>query len=170
MELGCGNSKTEGAIGADINPASKADLVCQLNRSPWPFRDDVCRELRCYHVIEHLDDTFAVMAEIHRICRPNARVKIRCPHFSCLYSYRNPTHVHHFALDSFDYWLVDSPHVNYPVAERFRLIRKGFEFGRAIISQPARKFAEHFPHQYEKHFAFIFPCQHIYVELEAAKN
>ena len=170
LELGCGHRKTPGARGVDWNVASDADVVCNLNRLPWCFRDDACDELLCNHIIEHLDDTFGVMAEIHRICRPGALVRIRCPHFTCLYSYRNPTHAHHFSLDTFDYFLIDSPHVEYPVKKRFRLRSKRLEFGRALISWPARWFAHRFPHQYEKHLCFLFPCQHIVVELEVVKG
>lgn len=170
LEFGCGHRKRPGAIGVDWNPDSDANVVCNLNRLPWCFKDNVCDELICNHIIEHLSDTFAVMAEIHRICRPGAIVRIRCPHFTCLYSYRNPTHLHHFSLDSFDYFLTDSKHVEYPVRTRFRLIKKQFEFSRALVSWPAKIFAKHFPHQYEKHLCFISPCLHIYVELEVVKD
>lgn len=54
LDLGCGAHKQPGAIGADRNPASQADLLCDLDHMPYPFRDDRFDEIHLHHVIEHL--------------------------------------------------------------------------------------------------------------------
>ncbi|MBI2562871.1 MAG: methyltransferase domain-containing protein, partial [candidate division NC10 bacterium] len=82
LDLGCGRNKQPGAIGVDRDPASQADLLCDLNRVPYPFRADSFDEIHLYHVIEHLTDVVAVVAEIWRIARQGARVFIATPHFS----------------------------------------------------------------------------------------
>src|SRR5262249_53379754 len=45
-----------------------------------------------------------LLAEVHRICRPGARLEIIVPHFSNPYGYSDPTHVRFFGLYSFFYF------------------------------------------------------------------
>jgi len=92
LDLGCGRNKLAGAVGVDRNPASQADLLCDLDSIPFPFRADSFDEIRMSHVIEHLGDVVAVMAEICRIARHGARVFIATPHFSSVHSYTDPGH------------------------------------------------------------------------------
>ncbi|HUJ76103.1 MAG TPA: methyltransferase domain-containing protein, partial [bacterium] len=82
LDLGCGRNKLAGALGVDRNPASQADLLCDLNAVPYPFRADSFDEIHLHHVVEHLEDVVAVVMEIWRIARHGARVIIATPHFS----------------------------------------------------------------------------------------
>lgn len=45
-----------------------------------------------------------VMDELWRITKNGAKIIIRTPSFNNADSYRDPTHIHHFTLNSFDYW------------------------------------------------------------------
>ena len=56
-----------------------------------------------WSVLEHLDDTLAVLHEVHRVARPDALVIIGVPHFSSANSYTDPTHRHHFSGRFLDY-------------------------------------------------------------------
>ena len=39
LDVGCGIRKQPGAIGIDRNPASRADVLADLDHSPYPFAD-----------------------------------------------------------------------------------------------------------------------------------
>ena len=86
LDIGCGQSKTPGAVGIDILPAPGVDIVHDLNRLPWPLEPNRFDAIICSHVLEHLLDLVGVLNEIHRVSRNGARVKIITPHFSILRS------------------------------------------------------------------------------------
>ena len=54
LDVGCGINKKAGAIGVDRNLASRADVIADLDRFPYPFRDSSFDGLQAVHVIEHL--------------------------------------------------------------------------------------------------------------------
>src|SRR5215467_7788688 len=105
LNLGCGQdaSRPE-AVTIDRVPATKPDIVHDLDVYPWPFEDDWFDVVYCIDVIEHLQNVVRAMEEIHRISRNGARVHIATPHFSCANSYTDPTHLHHLGIFSFDYF------------------------------------------------------------------
>ncbi len=36
LDVGCGINKLAGSIGIDRNPASRADVICELDQFPYP--------------------------------------------------------------------------------------------------------------------------------------
>ncbi len=81
-DMGCGRNKRPGAIGMDRVKLPEVDLVHDLNRIPYPIKDNIFDEVYATHVIEHMDSVLAVMEEIYRICRPHARVTLITPHYT----------------------------------------------------------------------------------------
>ena len=109
LDLGCGRHKVPGALGVDQNPRSQADVLADLDAKRLPFRDGLFDEVHLNHVIEHLQDVVAVMAEIHRVCKPGAAVTVRTPHFSSIHSYTDPGHRQRLARGSMDQVRKDLP-------------------------------------------------------------
>jgi SAM-dependent methyltransferase len=95
LDVGCGRDKYPGAIGIDINPATAADVLCDLDLSRLPFADDSFDEVRAVHVVEHVDDMMAVMEELHRVTRAGGRIFVVTPHYSDVASWTDPTHKRH---------------------------------------------------------------------------
>lgn len=54
------------------------------------------------NVIEHLDDVFQTMAEIHRIGKPGGLVEIGVPHFRSACLYEDITHKRSFVWRTLD--------------------------------------------------------------------
>ena len=90
--LGCGETKRAGAIHVDANPLTEPDVLHDLNQFPYPFEDSSVESIEAFHVIEHLEDPFVVMKELHRILIPNGELHIKVPHCS-----RGFTHSQHKA-------------------------------------------------------------------------
>ena len=70
LDVGCGINKLPGAIGIDRNASTRADVLCDLDRLPYPFRDASFDKLHASHVIEHVSDVIKTMEEFHRLLRP----------------------------------------------------------------------------------------------------
>ena len=92
LDVGCGIHKQPGAIGIDRNPASRADVLADLDRFPYPFADSSFDRLTAIHVIEHVDDVIRTMEEFHRLVRAGGTVRIETPHYTDFSSFCDPTH------------------------------------------------------------------------------
>ena len=154
LDVGCGIHKQPGAIGIDRNPASRADVLCDLDRIPYPFRDNSFDRLLAIHAIEHVADVMATMEEFHRLVRPGGTVRIETPHYTDFSSFCDPTHRSHLNSFSFRYFGEDHGGFGYYTKVKFREIsvqvkllsfwkRLGFEF--LVNRFPRyRRFWEHY--------------------------
>jgi SAM-dependent methyltransferase len=122
LDVGCGINKYLGSIGIDRNPASRADILCDLDRLPYPFRDNTFDQIRAIHVIEHVSNVIGTMEEFHRLARPGGRVLIVTPHYTDFSSFCDPTHRWHLNSFSFRYFGKDHAGFGYYSAVRFREI------------------------------------------------
>jgi SAM-dependent methyltransferase len=172
LDIGCGKKKQEpGAIGLDRQPGSAADVLCELERFPWPVRDNAADRIYLSHVLEHRADVLRAMREVHRIARPGAEIVVTTPHYSSPDSYSDPTHVHHLGLHSFDYFTGDGFENFTYGAGGFRILERRLTFGgNLLLDNLGRALAALSPDFYEKHFAWIFPARNIVCRLEAVKE
>jgi SAM-dependent methyltransferase len=122
LDVGCGIRKHPGAVGIDRNPASAADVLCDLDRFPYPFADDTFDRLEATHVIEHVKDVIRTMEEFHRLVRPGGRVRVVTPHYTDFSSFCDPTHRWHLNSFSFRYFGEDHGGFDYYSPARLREI------------------------------------------------
>jgi SAM-dependent methyltransferase len=122
LDVGCGINKYAGAIGIDRNPASRADVLCELDRFPYPFRDSSFDRVRAIHVIEHVGDVLRTMEEFHRLLTPGGQALIVTPHYTDFSSFCDPTHRWHLNSYSFRYFGEDHGGFGYYSQRRFREI------------------------------------------------
>lgn len=122
LDVGCGRNKFPGSIGVDRNPAGKADVLCDLDRFPYPFRDRSFDQVRAIHVIEHVADVIRTMEEFHRLLKPGGRVVLSTPHYTDFSSFCDPTHRWHLNSFSFRYFGDDNAGFGYYSPVRFREI------------------------------------------------
>jgi SAM-dependent methyltransferase len=122
LDVGCGVNKYPGAIGIDRNFRTKADVIVELDRYPYPFRDSSFDQVRAIHVIEHVGDVIRTMEEFHRLARPGGRVILETPHYTDFSSFCDPTHRWHLNTYSFRYFGDDNGGYGYYSNARFREI------------------------------------------------
>ncbi len=120
LDVGCGINKLPGAIGIDRNPDSAADVLCDLDRFPYPFADSSFESLQAIHVIEHVSDVLRTMEEFHRLVRPGGRVRIVTPHYTDFSSFCDPTHRWHLNSFSLRYFGENHGGFGYYSRARFR--------------------------------------------------
>ncbi|MBN2370470.1 MAG: class I SAM-dependent methyltransferase [Vicinamibacteria bacterium] len=121
LDIGCGGSKTPGAIGMDIDPRSGADIIQDLDDIPYPFSTDTFDEVFGVHVMEHVRDPLSIMAELHRITRDGGIVRLVVPHWT------NPDWAtdltHRNCLNSYSFRSLTDSQAPYPFSAdvRYRL-------------------------------------------------
>jgi SAM-dependent methyltransferase len=154
LDVGCGINKLSGSIGIDRNPASRADVICELDQFPYPFRDSSFDALQAVHVIEHVGDVMKTMEEFHRLVRAGGEVRIITPHYTDFSSFCDPTHRWHLNSFSLRYFGEDNAGYGYYSNVRFEEISVyvkllalwrwlGFEF--LVNTFPRyRRFWEHY--------------------------
>lgn len=154
LDVGCGINKYPGSIGVDVNPHTRADVLCNLDHFPYPFRDGSFDALRATHVIEHVNDVVRTMEEFHRLVRAGGTVHITTPHYTDFSSFCDPTHRWHLNTYSFRYFGEDNAGYGYYSRAKFeerkvhvKLLNLwkwlGFEF--LVNRLPGfRKFWEHY--------------------------
>jgi SAM-dependent methyltransferase len=167
LDLGCGRHKAPGAVGLDRSPETAADVIADLDRFPYPFRDSSFDRIVCRDVLEHLADTLAVMGELHRIGRPGGRVEIRTPHFSSCLAYADPTHRHVFALQTLDHLTGAVATPGYHA--RFEIVSGRLAFWRLPRLLGLAGLANRWPVPYEKLFAFWVPAMNVEAVLRIVK-
>ena len=98
LNLGCGPDIRPGYVNSDL---LGGEAPCDLRKFPWPWPDGCADEILMWHVLEHLPDTYATMAEIKRILKPGGRFIGQVPFCFSQLAYRHPQHVRFFHVESF---------------------------------------------------------------------
>ena len=97
LNLGCGNKLLKGYINLDKFNYYKCDVTHDLEKFPYPFKNDSVNEILLSHVLEHIGqqpDTFInIIKELYRICTNNALIIINVPHPRHEDFLSDPTHV-----------------------------------------------------------------------------
>jgi SAM-dependent methyltransferase len=172
LQMGPGREESFG-IAVDNLRSVDPDVLVDLNRAPYPFRDDSFDAVYAFSVIEHLDNFFGVFGELHRILKPGGFVALLTPHFSNDGSYIDPSHKLHLSMRSFDYFIEGTDlfaTFGFYSQTRFRiresLLMLEQPWARLPFVQPAANRLSTF---YERHLCFVMRARGMYLELEAVK-
>jgi SAM-dependent methyltransferase len=120
LDVGCGVNKYPGSIGIDRNIRTRADVICDLDHFPYPFRDNSFDQLRAVHVIEHVSDVIRTIEEFHRLVRPGGAIHVVTPHYTDFSSFCDPTHRWHLNSFSLRYFGEDNAGFGYYSGARLR--------------------------------------------------
>lgn len=178
LDIGCGVNKTPGAVGMDVNPRTHADVIHDLDQLPYPFGDDEFDEVIGRHVIEHVREPMAVMAELHRITRPGGLIKLVAPHWTNPDFATDLTHRNHLNSYSFRNLVEDRAVFPFYTDVRFKQRKAqisvlnlwkvmGFEFLINLDHRfPRLRFFRKF---WEQYLNAVARGKEIYFELEVVK-
>ncbi len=170
LEVGCGpNKQRADSVGIDITPNSAADIIWDLNISPWPLDSDSFDEVICTHVFEHLENRLGVIEEMHRVLRKGGAARISGPHFSCCSFYSDITHKFPFSWRMFDFLEEGSKIDTHYTHAKFKIVSRRIVFYKEQQVFLLPFFFVRFPKLWEKYFAFIFPARQIEFVLQPIK-
>jgi SAM-dependent methyltransferase len=167
LDVGCGQRKYPGAVGIDISSDTAADLVADLNVFPYPLETETFDQILCQDIIEHVEDPFRFLSELHRIARPGGRIHLRTPHYSSVLAYGDPTHRR--ALSAMAIRAFEAPLFEHYLSARFRVVWLKLDFWDPLRWIGVAALANRFQSVYEMLFAFRFPAMNIRAELEVIK-
>lgn len=131
LTIGCGDQALQSSeqwpevVNLDILPLPKVDVVWDLNHRPWPFPDEAFDSIIANNILEHLDDMFAALEEIHRILKGRCAnddaglLEVAVPLAGSFNHYTDATHRRGFTLHTFDPVL--GLHTDFYSWARFRL-------------------------------------------------
>ena len=76
-----------------------ADIITDLDISPYPFEDNSIDRIYTCHTLEHIKDWIRFVGECHRILKPYCELEIRVPYGHT--QLNNPHHLHDFTDKKF---------------------------------------------------------------------
>lgn len=135
LNFGCGEDvrpASDGWVNLDVVKLPGVDVVHDMNRFPYPFRDGEFDHVLARHVLEHVphhltghskDGLLLVMEEFHRILRPGGTVEVVCPHYKADTAWMDPTHTRVVHPDTFSYFEPNGKWSFYSDA-RFELVER----------------------------------------------
>jgi SAM-dependent methyltransferase len=77
LNLGSGNEPLAGHVNVDRRPAPGVDVVADVQRLPFAARS--VEAVIASSLLEHFDDPYSVLDEIHRVLAPDGRLTARVP-------------------------------------------------------------------------------------------
>jgi len=161
LNLGCGTQIKEGYVNLDIIKSPNVDVVHNLDKYPYPFKENQFDEILCKHVLGTLEDILKVLNELHRISKKGALIKILVPYYNSKGAFNDFTYKHYFNSDSFDLILGQSA-ISHYMNKEFKIKRK------KLI--PTR-FGKIFPKFIREKVSLVLGevIASIYIELEVVK-
>lgn len=98
MVFRVGEAEFKDLTTLDIDPASGADVIHDLDVLPLPFGDDAFDEIHASEVLEHTGRQgdwrffFAQFSEFWRILKPNGTLAASCPSLTSRWLWADPGH------------------------------------------------------------------------------
>ena len=172
LNIGCGEDIKRGFVNLDFVKQKGVDVIHDLNKFPWPFKENEFDYVFASHVLEHVQDLVKTMKEIHRITKKQGKIVIRSPHFSCGVSYRDPTHKRFFSYFTFEYFANPKEYYKRDESRLFQISKRKLNFTR-LAFKPLNKIFNPLinanPAMYERFFCWILPCSETIFELKVVK-
>ena len=93
LHLGCGSVRLPGYVNVDCQARLKPDVVADLSKHPWPWKDNSVDGIYSSHCFEHLPDITATMKECHRVLKPGRPLEAVVPYALSSSFHDSPGHV-----------------------------------------------------------------------------
>jgi len=172
LNIGCGEKILEGYVNLDKFKVKGVDVVHDIEKSPWPFKENSFDEVECNMILEHTGDLVKVMKEIHRVSANNSLIRIKVPYFSCPSNFIDPTHKRLFSYYSFDAFTRDEEYNIFqfdPDMPKFKIVKRRIIFYSLLkILEPIFNL-KFMVKPYTGLFSYILPAGELYFVLKVIK-
>jgi ubiquinone/menaquinone biosynthesis C-methylase UbiE len=123
LNLGCGEDYKDGWVNFDCREDIKTDIKWDINKIPYPFKEDTFDEVLAKMILEHAKEPTQVLKEIIRISKKDAKIIVIVPHASSYASKSDLQHKNLFTENTFDEWHL----LEYELV-KLKLIKKKFVY------------------------------------------
>lgn len=192
LDLCCGMKKYRSpgnkVIGIDKLKLPNVDVVHDIEKG-LPFKDNEFDYTYSAHTLEHVHNLIPLMEELWRVCKKGALIEIIVPYWVAAGAHGDPTHVHFFTYNTFDYFDPENslsklfpyskarfqiiekritmfPERPAPEIERWYRYRKLF----SIVNKIINPIINTFPMIYQNTFlVFLLPAKEIHFVLRVIK-
>jgi ubiquinone/menaquinone biosynthesis C-methylase UbiE len=169
LNIGCGKKIMTGFVNLDVCKIQGVDVVHNLDKFPYPFKDNNFEYIHAEQVLEHLNDLPRSMKELHRISKPGAIIDIGVPYFRSESAFVDPTHKIFFTYHTMDHF-TNKLKQDVPLKTHlFDYVKREFIFRKTYRVIGVSIIAKKFPHFYETMLSHIFPAGGMRIVLRARK-
>ncbi|MEK7590070.1 MAG: class I SAM-dependent methyltransferase [Patescibacteria group bacterium] len=173
LDIGCGQHKFPESVGMDVVKESEADIVHNVENTPWPIEDNSYDIVFTNHFLEHVDNQLGFFGEVSRILKPGGRLLVQVPYFRSIDAYTDITHKRFFTSRTLDYFLIESKRSGYHYSKSL-FTKIGFWYGWPSRSRnPLVRFFKWFimrhPKFYDQYLSLLLPVPCLTWELEVTK-
>ncbi len=131
LTVGCGKDIKKDFVNLDIVGLPGVDVVHDLNKYPWPFKENEFEYIYCDNVLEHLNEIIKPLEEIWRISKSKAKIRIIVPIFPSVWSFCDPTHKSVYTYFTFNYFGLKFD-LNYYSKARFSILKRKILFNKFL--------------------------------------
>jgi len=169
LNLGCGKVIKKGYVNVDSVSLPGVDKVHNLEKYPWPFKNNEFDEVFCDNILEHLSEIIKPIEELWRITKPNGRIIVKVPIYPSIWAFTDPTHKSVYTFLTFNYFR-ENDGLNYYSKARFIIKERRIFFHKYLkFLNYIVNFSETNQKIYYFFFSFLFPAVSLYFDLEVVK-
>jgi len=168
LNIGCGKTPKKGFVNLDVEEYKTNDITWNLDKFPYPIKDDDFDYAEAIQVMEHLENTTRILEELNRIIIKGGILHIEVPYFRNTQAYAI-THKRFFSICM---WRIltgevkATSNINQNLF-KIKKIRLSFRLLYRLIG--ISFFANKFPQVYEDLLGHLFPATDIILDLECSK-
>ena len=103
-----------------VDTTGNPNLMCDLNKFPYPFKTSSASKVQSFHLIEHLENPLEFVLEMWRILRNGGCLFLKVPYGNT--TQKNPFHKHDFLPEWFKMFeRSSSPYANKIIGEMYKV-------------------------------------------------
>lgn len=105
LNLGAGRKIRKDSINVDVTKYDGIDMVVDIDKYPWPWKDGSVDGIHASHVIEHLSDPQKFIWECLRVLKKDGFLRLSLPHASNVSAVGCFGHYRTFSYNTMDGYL-----------------------------------------------------------------
>jgi len=106
LDIGCGESKQPGFVGMDRRGLPGVDIIWDLEKFPYPLKDESCLTIIGSHICEHINPQLTIdfFNELWRILKVDGQLALSMPYGGSAPYWQDPSHCNGFIESTFQYF------------------------------------------------------------------
>jgi len=135
-----------------------------------PFSDNEFNRIIAQGILEHVENIWNLLDELHRILKPKGILQVTVPHYNDVRAV-HLDHKHFFSTRSFNNLLPERKIENYYCKAKFNIKKMRINFRKknsrlSKLNFVVNPFVNKFPNFWEQFLSSVLSCQQLYFELE----